>query len=305
MRSATNIAQTQLSDVQMIQRADGKWEKVGKGLASIFAPIKARGKVYWNNFQMYLFHMHNIDRMSLEEKSNAKHEENKSRLAQLQERNEAINNELAVANAILNGLKGKRNTEVSAERQKTNDAKKALLAELRANKKAINSLTFKIESFKPEQNKPVFGKEVNGVMVPISAEESRAEAARLLAENSDFENYAKEVYTFLDNLQKQRLEAGLIDENTYNYLKEKYPHYVPTMRETQNQGNRGVSGNFNIKVKAPLRTATGGYTQLQPLDISISRMVQEAVSEADVNRTVSALARGAKANTENQYVILK
>lgn len=42
---------------------------MGKSLHAIFAPIRARGSEYYEAFQIYLLHLHNIERMSVESRA--------------------------------------------------------------------------------------------------------------------------------------------------------------------------------------------------------------------------------------------
>ena len=46
------------------QRMDFNLSESGKGLNAIFDPIRARGDEYYKNFQLYMYHMLNVERMS-------------------------------------------------------------------------------------------------------------------------------------------------------------------------------------------------------------------------------------------------
>ena len=59
-RASSNAAIYMISDKQTNIRG----EVVGKGLNEIFAPIRKNDE-YYRDFQLYLLHKHNIDRMSL------------------------------------------------------------------------------------------------------------------------------------------------------------------------------------------------------------------------------------------------
>lgn len=41
---------------------------MGESLYSILKPVKAKGESYFKTFSEYLFHKHNVDRMSLQER---------------------------------------------------------------------------------------------------------------------------------------------------------------------------------------------------------------------------------------------
>jgi hypothetical protein len=54
-------------------QTDTKGDKVGQSLKSIFDPIRARGDGYFKAFSEYLFHLHNVDRMSIEQRANERY----------------------------------------------------------------------------------------------------------------------------------------------------------------------------------------------------------------------------------------
>ncbi len=59
-RSSTNAAIYMVMDKQV----DICGNEIGKGLNEIFNPIRTKGLAYYNEFQLYLLHLHNVDRMS-------------------------------------------------------------------------------------------------------------------------------------------------------------------------------------------------------------------------------------------------
>ncbi len=61
-RASTNAA------ISMIENAatDINGRVTGKSLNAVLDPIRAKGDDYYNRFQLYLFHLHNVDRMSIE-----------------------------------------------------------------------------------------------------------------------------------------------------------------------------------------------------------------------------------------------
>lgn len=58
-RGASKIAENHIG----IKQTDFFGKEVGKSLKSIFNPIKKKGTGYFNDFQEYMFHLHNVDRM--------------------------------------------------------------------------------------------------------------------------------------------------------------------------------------------------------------------------------------------------
>ena len=59
-RASTNAAIAMIQDEQ----TDITGKRIGEGLNEIFKPIRSKGKAYYNKFQLYLLHRHNVDRMS-------------------------------------------------------------------------------------------------------------------------------------------------------------------------------------------------------------------------------------------------
>lgn len=56
-------------------QTDLKGNRVGKSLLEIFDPVRAKGEQYFRDFSAYLFHLHNMDRMSLETRGAQVYEE--------------------------------------------------------------------------------------------------------------------------------------------------------------------------------------------------------------------------------------
>ena len=71
-RASTNAAAYMITDAQ----TDITGKKVGDGLNKIFEPIKAKGDEYYHEFQKYLYHLHNIDRMSRQNGDRAEYARN-------------------------------------------------------------------------------------------------------------------------------------------------------------------------------------------------------------------------------------
>ena len=79
VRASRNQAQEMLAGQQWSIMGE-KYVKEGDGFYKIIEPIQAKGEEYYENFQQFLFHRHNIDRMSLKERSIAKNEAKKAKL---------------------------------------------------------------------------------------------------------------------------------------------------------------------------------------------------------------------------------
>lgn len=108
VRASRNQAQEMLAGQQWSIMGD-KYVKEGDGFYKIIEPIQANGEEYYEDFQQFLFHRHNIDRMSLEERSIAKNNAKKAELAKLQARLKELQAELFEVNVNLKVLNKKRN----------------------------------------------------------------------------------------------------------------------------------------------------------------------------------------------------
>lgn len=62
-RASSSAGVNMITDAQ----TDVRGRKVGDSLNDVFSPIRARGEDLYHDFQLYMFDLHNIDRMSLSE----------------------------------------------------------------------------------------------------------------------------------------------------------------------------------------------------------------------------------------------
>ncbi|MBQ7363751.1 MAG: hypothetical protein IJW48_04805, partial [Clostridia bacterium] len=304
VRAASNRAQAMLSDKQAIRR-NGKLVEVGDGLYNILAPIKKLGTQVWVDFQDFLFHRHNISRMSLDKRSIERINAEKEKLSRMTNELIAKSAELKALNAEIASLNGVSGRDATVKRQSLTEKRKALNAEKRALTASCKALEKTISEMKVEENKPIFGYEKDGEKIAYTAEESRLYAEELSRRYPDFKKYAEKVYSYLDNLQKERLDAGLISEELYNELKEKYPYYVPTMRAEAPSGTAGIGGKYNLAVKQTVKTAKGSFRDLESLELSISRMTEEVIRAAEVNRLALSLAKAAESSGDVRFIDLE
>ena len=75
-----------------------------------------------------------------------------------------------------------------------------------------------------------------------SAQACREEADRILAEHPEFAQKAEEIYQYTRNELQNRVDAGLLTQETFDDWFSRYPNYVPTHREGFNEIH-GVSGS--------------------------------------------------------------
>lgn len=258
-RASSNAAVSMIQDAQ----TDVMGRRVGDSLNDIFSSIRKKGEQYYADLQAYLYHTHNIDRMSRE-------------------------NPGAVASA-----------QAELEQFRHDNPELANMADFQIERMASDPISFyhdqakaymqilrRLRQAAAQHNKPVFGQEV-------SAEQSRRAAEDLrekLSETEGFEDDVEKIYQYIDNLMQYRIDSGLITEEEYERLKEIYPHYVPTFRE-QEPAARNRRGN-TTEIGKTVGRAQGGDTRLIPLHRALAQQTFSVVREGSKNRFGQMLLEG-------------
>ena len=207
-----------------------------KSVYDIRKEVKKSGKE--QEFSDYMYHVHNIDRMSLE-----------SRAA---EKIEGIRKDLG----------------------NLTDEQIVALSENKITKKTSKEDANKIRkarefvSISDTKNKPVFGE--------YTAEDSRGFVAEFEQNNPEFKAWAKDVYNYVNYLRDVMVQEGIISQETADLWSKIYPHYVPIRRDGKT--GAAVSVPLDTRktgVNAPVKKATGGNSDILPLfDTLGARTVQ-------------------------------
>lgn len=217
-----------------------------KALNDIREVVESSGKA--KQFYEYMYHMHNIDRMSLNDKAMA-------------EAAEILKSLPDFSAESLEAIANKKITE------KTPEADAELIQKAREYVRLMES-----------KNKPVFGDSV-------TAEVSRDAAARLVKENPEFKAYAEDVYTYLNHLRSTMVESGVISQETADLWAEMYPHYVPVRRLGDEGLNVDVPlFTGRTGVNAPVKRATGGNRDILPLFDTIALRTEQTFKANAKNR---------------------
>ena len=210
------------------QNLIGKGAEGVKALTDIQAEVESKGLTA--SLYEYLYHKHNVDRMSLESRD-------ASNIAKLHE-------------LKLDTLDEKQLYAIAKEKitKKT--------SEKRAN--VINAVRDYF-AFKGAKNKAVFGDSV-------TAEMSQAIVDKYERENPKLIEYAEDVYNYNRYLRNLLVENGIISQETADLWEKIYPHYIPIRRV----GNEGLNINVPLDtgrtgVNAPIKKATGGNSDILPL----------------------------------------
>lgn len=258
-RASSSAGVNMITDAQ----TDVRGRKVGDSLNDVFSPIRARGEDLYHDFQLYMFDLHNIDRMSLSEGKAEKVLEAKAALRDFDTENPDIRTDTA---AQLHRL--------------TEDPDPDIAALARERERLLRNLD-KAEAI---QDKPVFDYE-------FSAEDSRARVERLLAQHPEFAEYQAQVRKYIDNMMQYRVDSGLMTQENADFLKEFYPNYVPTMR-VQDKDAAGRGRDLNaVRIGKTVGRAQGGTERLVPLHEALGKQTMKVVREGSKNRFADRLLR--------------
>ena len=252
-----NMARSSASaGINMIagEQTDVTGKRVGKSLNDIFQPIRKLGDDYYNAFQLYLFDLHNADRMSLVTGENTAKLEAELALKDFDRNNPDV--------ATLTEERLRRNASDA-------DPDVAELAKERLR------LLRRVNQADRMGNKPVFSYEV-------TADMSRERADRLVHEHPEFEQYRAEVRKYIDNLMQYRVDSGLMTQEDAAFLKRYYPNYVPTFRAVE-KGGRGRDRR-SVQIGKTVGRAEGGTQKLVPLHEALGKQTMSVVREGSKNR---------------------
>ena len=222
-----------------------------KPLNDIIAEVEQTGKT--KEFYEYLYHKHNVDRMSLESRERP----NLERLTRKM-------NDLKLLKLQENQLRAIASEKITNE---TAPKRVDLIKTVREYLKS-----------KDVTNKPVFD-------YSVTAEMSQATANQLEAKNPDFKGYAQDVYDYMNHLRQMMVDKGVISQETADLWAETYPYYVPIRRA----GHDGLAVNVPLDtnktgINAPIKRATGGNSDILPLFETMAQRTLQTFKAIDKNR---------------------
>lgn len=200
------------------------------------------------DFNYYMYHKHNVDRMSLESRVAPKIAELKEQLGELDDAQIA---ELA---------EEKIRRGASAE-----DANR-----IRNAKVYTHLMNFK--------NKAVFGD-------AVTAEVSQAKVDAWEKKHPEFKEWAEEVYANNKLLRQFMVDNGILSEETAELWDSLYPHYVPIRRKNQDGAAINVPLDTNkTGINAPIKRATGGDSDFYDLFSTMSQRAIQTYKAVAKNR---------------------
>lgn len=193
-------------------------------------------------FSEYLYHKHNVDRMSIE--SNAQ-----ARMAELQETT-LKGYDLEQIEA-LSRKRIPNNADKVSEQLQFKDVAKQAEVEINAAKEFMRLTEAK--------NKPVFGNSV-------TAEISQQKVNEYEMNNPEFMDWANDVYDYNKANLNQLVKSGVISQETADQFAKIYPNYVPIGRADVKGSAINVPLDTNrTGINAPIARATGGNSDILPL----------------------------------------
>lgn len=269
-RAASSAAENMIQN----ESTDILGRKTGESLAETLKNVRSKGQEYYRKFQLYLYHTHNVDRMSLENLANVQ---------QAQEAFAEVRNSMPELGQF---------ADYQIE-QMAKDPGSRYYAEARDYIAARDAM----RRAEGQRNKPVFGPEV-------TADVSRQEAAELLREYPEFEEEAQKVYDYLDNLMQYRIDSGLVTEQEAQMLKQIYPHYVPVYREFE-RSNTDTREKNRVQIGKTIRRAKGGEEIIMPLHKSMALQTRSVVREGTKNRFGSRLLEDQLSRSERGRELVK
>lgn len=243
------------------KRTSFNTQDTGEGLNAIFDPIRAKGDDYYRDFQLYMYHMLNVERMSRSNGTDiAVAKETLSQMA-------AANPELASMSDDELERRARQYREGGGLGFILNDEQGEMVARYWETKKELMRA-------ERQQNKPVFGFEDDAP----DADASKKIAQDLIAAHPEFEQEAQKVYDYTDALLQYRVDAGLITEADMANLKSIYPHYVPVMYDFGDAPAKIRKGG--LTVSSTIKSAKGGNTTLLPLHYALAKQTLAVMRNA-------------------------
>lgn len=115
---------------------------------------------------------------------------------------------------------------------------------------------------------------------------------RSRGELKQLETFEKDIRGYFDDLLKMRVDSGLISKEFADDLMEKYPNYIPTLREGDEWLENGMQGGGKqtFGVDDQIKAATGGSGQILDLYQSAAQITRDVIRDAEQNELLRQYA---------------
>ena len=111
-------------------------------------------------------------------------------------------------------------------------------------------------------------------------------------ELKQLEIFESDIRGYFDDLLKMRVDSGLISKEFADDLMEKYPNYIPTLREGDEWLENGMQGGGKqtFGVDDQIKAATGGSGQILDLYQSAAQITRDVIRDAEQNELLRQYA---------------
>lgn len=259
---------------------DRKGDAIGKSWKETVGKLS---KEESERLNLYRQHLHNIDRMSLE--ANAAEE-----LAM-------VRDQIAIFKAGNDWVNQYTESELAGFAYNYDMSRP-----VREQAQEYLALLQKERELASVRNKPVLAKNNGkGEMIPYTAEESRNEVIAMLKEHPELEGQAKAAEKFhADMMREWAVGSGLMSEEQFAKLQEKYPHYVQSFRvDHVKTGSDGVTRKGGVNTSNPIRKAVGDISEIVPFEDAEMMQVNSIVRMARRNELFRNIYDFTKANPKD------
>lgn len=173
-----------------------------------------------------------------------------------------------------------------------NDAKNSGISEQTLNE----YLAHKLNEYRYEEGKPVFGKN-------ITSEMSTEICENIEKQNPEIKRIAENVWQFEQNQLKNLYDSGLISETRYNELS-KNKHYVRIQRQmSTNRGTKITTDkNGKVQINQPIQAAKGGNQDIMPIMEGIAKYTTDLVKMERTNESMRELGKALGMGSTNENI---
>ena len=106
------------------------------------------------------------------------------------------------------------------------------------------------------------------------------------------DDFEKDVRGYYSDIMKMRVDSGLVSKEFAEELEEKYPHYIPTLRENDDWLLNGMEtgGKQQFGISDPIKVAKGGSEELMDLYQSTLLITKDVIRDAEQNALIREYA---------------
>lgn len=242
---------------------DRKGDAIGKGWLETVGGLD---REQLEELNLYRLHEHNIDRMSLRERTESARAEAKKDYEAFLRENPKF---LTMTESRMRYLE-----------HKGTPREQSLIRE-------YHDLKNELDHWEQIKDKPVLAKKDPNKTQDIAytAKESERILREMEERNPMLPQWAAEAEDFHDKFMREwAIGSGLMSEAQYEMLKERYPHYVQTYRvRDQWGGGTDTTRRGSVNTGSPIKDAVGDITKIVPFEDAEMMQVNSIVKNARRN----------------------